>query len=54
MSGLSCGLVIAYHLAAALQESGERDQAKRLLAEALESGGTFISRNDAQALYDSL
>lgn len=45
---------IASHLAAALVESGETEQARRLLVRALESNSRFAGRADAEALLQRL
>ena len=45
---------IAYHLAVALVDSNGRDEARETLLQALSSTRTFVSRDDAQALLDSL
>lgn len=45
---------IAFHLAVALNESGDADAARRLLREALAATAPFVSRDAAQALYDTL
>ncbi|NNC54814.1 MAG: tetratricopeptide repeat protein [Pseudomonadales bacterium] len=45
---------IAYHLAAALNETGATTEARELLTQALQSGAKFASRADAQRLFDTL
>ncbi len=45
---------IAYHLAAALQETGATSEARETLIQALASTRRFSSRDDAQRLLDSL
>ncbi len=45
---------LAYHLAAALSETGDRERAKSLLTEALAPDRGFFSREDAERLLRSL
>ncbi|MFK8017455.1 MAG: XrtA/PEP-CTERM system TPR-repeat protein PrsT [Gammaproteobacteria bacterium] len=45
---------IAYHLAAALVDAGNTDEARETLLQALATTRSFGSRGDAQALLDSL
>jgi cellulose synthase operon protein C len=53
-SQLAGNLDIKYHLAAALNDTGKRDEARKLLTAMLEEKATFDERQNAQKLLDEL